>query len=174
MTLQVICNRCPNYLLQHLFAVHSIIIRVFTLPVCIISMSTVFSSGHSNKEDRVSRASRKRCEDNRMCPGSAVEGRRIQGSYCTLWNGLRNVRCLPFFSLSLGLGRITCCRRRALKITGTRDACVQHRAGTRMFAVTHLHILLWRPAGVHRRKRAPPSLSRYAGHGRELDGKPVT
>lgn len=30
-----------------------------------------------------------------MCPGSAVEGLRIQGSYCTLWNGLRNARCLP-------------------------------------------------------------------------------
>lgn len=32
-----------------------------------------------------------------MCPGSAVEGRRIQGSYCTLWNGLWNARCLTFF-----------------------------------------------------------------------------
>ena len=32
-----------------------------------------------------------------MCPGSAVEGLRILGSYCTLWNGLRNARCLPFF-----------------------------------------------------------------------------
>lgn len=76
-----------------------------------------------------------------------------------------------FFSLSLGLGRITRCRRRALKITGAqRDACVRHRAGTRMFAVTHLHILLWRPAGVHRRKRAPPSLSRNAGRRHGLDG----
>lgn len=33
-----------------------------------------------------------------MCPGSVVRGRRIQGSYCTLWNGLRNVTCLPFLS----------------------------------------------------------------------------
>lgn len=72
-----------------------------------------------------------------------------------------------FFSRSLGLGRITCCRRRALKITGAlRDACVRRRAGTRIFAVTHLHILRWRPAGVHRRKRAlsppPPSADTVA------------
>lgn len=36
-----------------------------------------------------------------MWPGSAVEGRRIQGSYCTLWNGLRNARCLPYFRFGL-------------------------------------------------------------------------
>lgn len=60
-------------------------------------MSIVFPSGHGNGEDWLSRMSRKCCEDNRMCPGSAVEGLRIQGSYCTLWNGLRNARCLPFF-----------------------------------------------------------------------------
>lgn len=128
-----------------LLAVHSIIIPAFTFAGAHNKHEySVFSSGHGNEEDRLSRASRKRCEDNRMCPGSAVEGRRIQGSYCTLWNGLRNARCLPFFflPLSLGLGRITCCRRRALKITGAlRDACVRHRAGARMFAVTHLRIL---------------------------------
>lgn len=67
------------------------------LLVCLLSMSTVFSSGHGNEEDWLSRTSRKCCEDNRMCPGSAAEGRRIQGSYCTLWNGLRNAKCLPFF-----------------------------------------------------------------------------
>lgn len=92
-----------------------------------------------------------------MCPGSAVEGRRILGSYCTLWNGLRNARCLPvFFLFFLGLGRITCCRRRALKITGC--VCARCRAGTRMFADTHLHILLWLPAAVQWRRGLPPSL----------------
>lgn len=68
------------------------------LLACLLSMSTVFSSGHGNEEDWLSCVSRKCCEDNRMCPGSAVEGRRIQGSYCTLWNGLRNARCLPCVS----------------------------------------------------------------------------
>lgn len=60
-----------------------------------------------------------------MCPGSAVKGRRILGSYCTLWNGLRNARCLPlFFLFFLGLGRITCCRQQALKITWCICVCV--------------------------------------------------
>lgn len=68
------------------------------LLACLLSMSTVFSSGHGNEEDWLSCVSRKCCEDNRMCTGSAVEGRRIQGSYCTLWNGLRNARCLPCVS----------------------------------------------------------------------------
>lgn len=66
------------------------------LLMCALSMSTVFSSGHGNMEGWLSCTSRKCCKDNRMCPGSAVEGRRIQGSYCTLWNGPRNARCLPF------------------------------------------------------------------------------
>lgn len=117
------------------------------LLVCLLSMSTVFSSGHGNEEDWLSRTSRKCCEDNRMCPGSAAEGRRIQGSYCTLWNGLRNAKCLPFFFL-LGLGRITCWRRQALKIMWPLcDTCVWHCTGTRMFVVTHLHILLRQPEG---------------------------
>lgn len=65
--------------------------------VCLLRTITMFPSGHGNGEDWLSSMSRKCCKDNRMCPGSAVEGRRIQGSYCTLWNGLRNARCLPLF-----------------------------------------------------------------------------
>lgn len=64
---------------------------------------------------------RKCCKDNRMCPGSAAEGRRIPGSYCTLWNGFWNARCLTFFLFfvfyfSAALSHITRWRRRALKI----------------------------------------------------------
>lgn len=68
----------------------------YYLLMSLFNMSTVFSSGHSNKTNWLSCMSRKGCKDNRMCPGSAVKGRRIQGSYCTLWNELRNARCLPF------------------------------------------------------------------------------
>lgn len=57
----------------------------------------VFRVAMATRNDWLSRAGRKCGEDNRMCPGSAVEGRRIQGSYCTLWNGFRNARCLRFF-----------------------------------------------------------------------------
>lgn len=157
------------------------------LPACLLSMSTVFFSGHGNSEDWLSCTSRKCCEDNRMCPGSAVEGRRIQGSYCTLWNGLRNARCLPFF-FSLGLCRIT------LEATGFEDNVTPpplphrlihmwHCAGKRMFVVTHLHILLWQLWRLRWRNKT--SLSCYSGRGHRrswhghghnsvVDGKPAT
>lgn len=54
-----------------------------------------FAGHRGNQGARVSSRSRKCCEDNRMWPGSAVRGRRIQGSFCTLWNELRNAACLP-------------------------------------------------------------------------------
>lgn len=115
-----------------------------------LSVSAVFSSRHGDQHDWLSRRSRKCCEDNRMCPGSAVEGRRIQGSYCTLWNGPRNARCLPFFFLfcfvllfffSLGSKLY-----HMLDATGFEDNVTpvwymsDTVTGTRMFAVAHLHI----------------------------------
>ena len=142
------------------------------LLACLLSMSTVFSSGHGNEEDWLSCMSRKCCKDNRMCPGSAVEGWRIQGSYCTLWNGLRNARCLPFVLLFFfsGLSHITCWRRQALKIMWPCVIHVWHRAGTRMFVVTHLHILLWQPEGFTNGNKNPPSAVAQAvfGHVSEV------
>lgn len=49
------------------------------------------------------------------------------------------------FFFFLGLGRITCWRRRTLKITGYMCVCLRCYSGTRMFVVTHLHILLRQP-----------------------------
>lgn len=133
------------------------------LPACLLSMSAVFSSDHGNKEDWLSRMSRKCCEDNRMCPGSAVEGRRIQGSYCTLWNGLRNARCLLFLFFFLCLSRITCWRRQALKIMWPCVIHGWHCAGTRMFVVTHLDIPPWQPEAFTDRNKT--SISSYSGDG---------
>lgn len=146
-------------------------------------MTTLFSSGHGNKGAWLSCMSRKCCKDNRMCPGSAAGGRRIQGSYCTLWNELRNARCLPFLFflhfLFWALSRITCWRRQALKIMRPRWMHVWHGAGTRMFAVTHLHIPRRRPEGfTDRNKTLPQQLfgwgTQASSQATEVDGKLVT
>lgn len=129
------------------------------------------TGGHGDEGRQICAARAGSCrEDNRMCPGSAVEGRRIQGSYCTLWNGLRNARCLPwvFFFFS-GSGSYHMLEATGFEANGMH-VCV-FAMPFWMLAVTYLHILLRHPlVGVQRRRGLPsrpspaPSSSRHAGH----------
>lgn len=84
-----------------------------------------------------------------------------------------------FHFLFWALSRITCWRRQALKIMRPRWMHVWHGAGTRMFAVTHLHIPRRRPEGfTDRNKTLPQQLfgwgTQASSQATEVDGKLVT
>lgn len=134
-------------------------------------MTTVFSSGHGNKGARLSCMNRKCCEDNRTCPGSAAGGRRIQGSYCTLWNGLRNARCLTFLFLSF-LSSESYHMWKATgfedNVTPLLDACVARCWHTDVCGDPHS------PTTGRRSHRRERYWAQTSSHTAEEDGKLVT
>lgn len=115
-----------------------------------------------------------------LAPPSRVEEFKEVIVLCGMGSGMQDVCPPPFLILFfLGLSHITCWRRQALKIMWPCLMHVWHCAGTRMFAVTHLHILLWQPGSLAdgNKNLSQQLFSRpmhMFGHVSEVDGRLVT